>query len=350
MRSQIKVADFGVLPDGRTARLYTITNVHGLTAKLTDFGAIVTELHVPDSKGQFRDVVLGFDTLDGYRGEHPYFGATVGRVANRIAGAEFLLDGKHYALAANDPPNHLHGGCEGFDKKIWQSEISANQAVKFAYTSPDGEEGYPGNLDVVVTMALTDDDELSIDYVAHCDRSTILNLTNHAFFNLGETPDILNHELMISASHYTPTNENSVPTGEVLPVRGTPLDFTSFHLVGARFDKLKPGAQPGYDNNFVVNRAGKGLALAARLFDSLSGRAMEVHTTQPGVQLYTGNFLDGKLVGKSGTAYPKHAGLCLETQHYPDSIHHPQFPTIVLRPGQTYHHTTVHKFTTRQSL
>lgn len=346
MKPGIEISTFGTLPDGRKVRLYTITNRAGLVAKVIEYGTILTEMHVPDRGGDLRDVVLGFDELEGYLGVHPYFGATVGRVANRIAGAEFMLEGKHFRLAANNGPNALHGGLEGFDKKLWRSEQVGDREVKFGYRSPDGEEGYPGNLDVEITMTLTDDNELSIDYVAHTDRSTIINLTNHSYFNLSSRPDVLDHEMMISAAHYTPSDAASVPTGEVRAVKGTPMDFTTPQRIGARFGELK-GEQPGYDTNYVINRAGKGLALAARVFDPETGRGMEVHTTQPGMQFYTANFFDGSLVGKRGIAYPKHAGFCLETQHYPDSIHHHDFPSVILRPGQTYHHTTVHKFISR---
>jgi len=346
MKPGVEISSFGTMPDGRPVELYTLTNQNGLVAKITNFGTIIQELHVPDRQGRLGDVVLGFDRLEPYLGGHPYFGATVGRVANRIANGRFTLDGKHYTLAVNNGPNHLHGGRIGFDKALWQAQPGEGVSVKFSHTSPDGDEGYPGALKVEITMSLSDANEFSIDYVAHCDQSTIINLTNHSFFNLAGGGDILGHQLMLSAAYYTPKQPSGVPTGEVLPVKGTLLDFTTLQSVGARFAELG-GDPPGYDHNYVINRAGKGLALAARLYDEGTGRMMEVQTTQPGVQLYTGNYLDGTLTGKGGVVYQRHAALCLETQHYPDSINHHGFPTIVLRPGQAYHHTTVHKFSTR---
>jgi aldose 1-epimerase len=346
MNTNLQVSDFGKLPDGRTARLFTMTNRHGMLAKVTNYGTIITELHVPDRKGNPGDVVLGFDALEPYLKGHPFFGATVGRVANRIAKGKFTLEGVTYELAVNNGPNHLHGGLQGFDKKLWDAQPLESGAVKFSYTSPDGEEAYPGNLSVDVTMSLSDADELTIDYQATTDRGTLINLTNHSFFNLAGAGDILAHDLMVSADFYTAADENLIPTGEVLPVRGTPLDFTTPKPIGSRFDQLR-GPAPGYDHNYVINRAGKGLALAARCYEAGSGRVMEVHTTQPGVQLYTGNFLDGSLVGKRGVVYQRHAGFCLETQHYPDSIHHPEFPSTILRRGQAFHHVTAFKFLTR---
>ncbi len=348
MKTAVEKSSFGALPDGTEVDLYTLTNSNGLAAKITNYGAIITELHVPDAKGALADVVLGFDRLDGYLKGHPYFGATVGRVANRIAGGEFALNGKSYKLAVNEGSTHLHGGIKGFDKVLWKAAPQQGASVKFSYTSPDGEEGYPGTLTVEVTMSLTDANELSIDYTALADQTTIINLTNHSYFNLAGQGqgDILGHELFLSAAEYTPANADRIPTGDVVPVRGTPVDFTSPAPIGSRISQLA-NTPLGYDHNCVINRAGKGLALAARVYEPKTGRLMEVHTTQPGVQFYTGNFLDGTLTGKGGAVYRQHTGFCLETQHYPDSVHHPDFPSIILHPGQNYHHTTVHKFSTR---
>jgi len=315
-----------------------------MVAKITNYGTIITELHAPDRQGKNQDVVLGFDHLEPYLTKHPYFGATVGRVANRIAKGRFELDGKTHTLAINDGPNHLHGGLKGFDKMRWKAEPQAGAAVKFTYTSPDGEEGYPGALAVSVTMTLTEANELRIDYLATADQPTPVNLTNHSYFNLAGSGDVLGHELWIAADHYTPVDETRIPTGEIKSVKGTPMDFTSPQPIGSRFVQLhvKP---VGYDNNFVLNSGGKGLALAARVREPKSGRVLETYTTQPGVQLYTSNFLDGSLTGKQGFAYRQHCAFCLETQHFADSVNHPNFPSVILRPGQTYSHATVYKFT-----
>ncbi len=345
MNPSIQKSAFGALPDGTAVDLYTLTNSQGLSAKITNYGTIITELHVPDRNGNSGDVVLGFDNLQQYLKGHPFFGCTVGRVANRIAKGKFTLDGKTYNLAINNGPNHLHGGLKGFDKMVWQAEPQTGASVRFTYTSPDGEEGYPGTLQVAVTMTLTEANELSIDYTAKTDRSTPVNLTNHSYFNLASSGDILGHQLMLSAEYYTPTDTELIPTGEIKSVRGTPMDFTGPQPIGSRFSQLQSNPV-GYDTNYVINRAGKGLALAARVYDAKTGRTMEVHTTQPGVQLYTGNFLDG-LVGKGGTVYRQHTGFCLETQHYPDSVHHHSFPSVILHPAQAFHHVTVHKFGSR---
>lgn len=347
MNAKTEKTGFGQLPDGSAADLYTLTNAHGLIAKITNYGTIITELHVPDRTGALGDVVLGFDNLEQYLKGHPYFGCTVGRVANRIGKGRFVLDGKTYTLAVNNGPNHLHGGVRGFDKALWQAQPLESASVKFAYTSPDGEEGYPGTLKVEVTISLTDANELVLDYQATTDKSTIINLTNHSAFNLAGEGDVLGHELMISAAYYTPADANSIPTGELAPVRGTPMDFTAPRPIGARWSEMQTTNPPGYDHNYVINRAGKGLALAARAYEPRTGRTMETQTTQPGVQFYTGNYLDGSLTGKRGVVYNRHSGFCLETQHYPDAINHPGFPSITLRPGQLYHHTTVYKFSTR---
>jgi aldose 1-epimerase len=345
MKPKVDTSSFGKLPDGTPVQLFTLTNAAGLVAKVADYGTIITELHVPDRSGRNGDIVLGFDSLEKYLKGHPYFGCTVGRVANRIAKGRFTLDGKTYTLAVNNGPNHLHGGLKGFDKVVWKAQPQQGTAVQFTYTSADGEEGYPGKLDVTVQIALTDKNELAIDYTAVCDKATPVNLTNHSYFNLASEGDVLSHELVIAADQFTPKDDTSVPSGEIKSVRGTPMDFTQPHAVGSRFDEMK-GDPVGYDHNFVLNGGGKSLALAARVFEPKSGRVMQVFTTQPGIQLYTSNYLDGSLTGKRGQVYRRYSGLCLETQHFPDSVNHPQFPSVILRPGETYRQTTVHKFTT----
>ena len=339
----IQRSDFGRLPDGRTPSLFSLTNPNGLIARISNYGTILTELHVPDRQGRLADVVLGFDNLDQYLQGHPYFGCTVGRVANRIAQGKFSLDGQLYSLALNNGPNHLHGGLKGFDKVLWHAEPQPRQSVKFTYASADGEEGYPGRLEVTVVITLTDSDELRIDYTALTDRPTPVNLTNHSYFNLAGSGDILNHELMLAADGYTPTDATLIPTGEIKAVQRTPMDFRAPEPIGSRIAQLE-GDEPGYDSNYVINGGGSSLTLAARVLEPGSGRVMEVRTTQPGVQLYTANYLDGSLTGKRGFVYQRHTGFCLETQHYPDSVNRPNFPSCILRPGQTYRHSTVHKF------
>jgi aldose 1-epimerase len=346
MKSTVHTPNFGKLPDGTAADLFTLTNANGLIAKVTNYGAIITELHVPDRQGKLGDVVLGFDHLAPYLHRHPYFGATVGRVANRIAKAQFTLDGQTCKLAANNGPNHLHGGLKGFDKVMWKAQPMPGAAVKFTYTSADGEEGYPGKLEVAVVMALTDANDLRIDYTATTDKPTPVNLTNHSYFNLAGEGTVLAHELTLAADYYTPVDGGLIPTGEIAAVKGTPMDFTSPQPIGARFSQL-PGNESGYDHNFVLRGGGKSLAPAARVFEPKSGRVMEALTTEPGVQLYTANFLDGSLTGKRGVVYRQHSAFCLETQHYPDSVNQPKFPSTILRPGQTYRHTTVYRFSTK---
>ena len=327
-------------------KAFTLTNANGLVAKVADYGTIITELHVPDRQGKLGDIVLGFDNLDQYLKGHPFFGCTVGRVANRIANARFTLDDKTYTLAAKNGPNHLHGGLKGFDKMVWKAEPQAGAAVRFSYTSPDGEEGYPGTLAVVVTMTLTDANELRLDYTATTDKPTPVNLTNHSYFNLAGEGDVLAHELMIAADYYTASDSALMPTGEIKPVKDTPMDFTTPQPIGSRFAQLHTNPL-GYDDNYVLSAGGRGLALAARVYELRSGRVMEVHTTQPGVQFYTANFLNGSLTGKRGVVYQQYCALCLETQHFPDSVNQPKFPSVILRPGQTYRHTTIHKFSTQ---
>ena len=338
---------FGKTPDGTPVELYVLKN-GSLMVKVMTYGAIVTEIDAPDRDGKPADVVLGFDNLEGYLGGHPYFGAAVGRVANRVANAKFSLDGKDYTLAVNNGPNSLHGGTKGFDKVVWKAEElpGPDPAVRFTYNSPDGEEGYPGNLDVAVTYTVTKANELRIDYKATTDKATPVNLTNHSYFNLGgpASGSILDHELTLAADKYTPANETLVPTGKLAPVEGTPLDFTKPTPIGQRIKEIK--AEPvGYDHNFVVRDGGGRLAFAAKVKDPKSGRVLQVFTTEPGVQFYTGNFLDGSLTGIGGK-YIRHGGFCLETQHFPDSPNHPKFPTSELKPGETYHETTIFTFST----
>jgi len=351
MKPSIQKTVFGKTKDGAAVDLFTLTNSNGMKAKIMTYGAILTELHVPDRQGKLDDVVLGFDDLESYLKGHPHFGATTGRVANRIAKGKFTLDGKEYTLAVNNGPNSLHGGLKGFDKVVWKAEpkeAPEAAAVQLTYVSPDGEEGYPGNLTTVVTYTLTDQNEIRIDYKATTDKATPVNLTNHSYFNLAgpQSGDILGHELMLEADEYTPADDTLIPTGEIRSVKGTPLDFTKPATIGSRIAQVadKTG---GYDHNFVIRGKGKSLALAARTYEPKTGRVMEMYTTEPGVQLYTGNFLDGKLKGKGGVVYQKHQAFCLEAQHFPDSVNQPKFPSVILRPGQTYTQTTAYKFSTK---
>jgi aldose 1-epimerase len=337
---------FGKTPDGQEVELYTLTNPNGLKARITTFGAILVSLEVPDKNGKLDDITLGFDTLEGYIKEHPYFGATVGRYANRIGGAKFKLNGIEYQLAANNGPNHLHGGTRGFDKVVWTAEETTaerNQAyVKLTYSSKDGEEGYPGNLKCTVTYTLTKDDELKINYEAQTDKNTVINLTNHTYWNLAGqgNGDILGHELMLNADKYTPVDEGLIPTGEIKSVKDSPMDFTKPMLIGSRIAQV----EGGYDHNYVLNSGGGTLALCAKVYESTSGRIMEIYTVEPGVQFYTGNFLDGSITGKADKVYKKNFGFCLETQHFPDSPNNPDFPSVVLKPGDKYSTVTIHKF------
>jgi len=346
----VKKEAFGRLADGTAVDIYTLTNKAGIEARITTYGAILVSLKLPDRNGAFADVNLGFDGLEGYLGTHPYFGAIIGRYGNRIAKARFTLDGVAYALPPNNNGNTLHGGIRGFDKVVWAAEPvrSADGAgVKLVYLSKDGEEGFPGNLSVTVVYTLTDANELRIDYEAVTDRKTPVNLTNHAYWNLkGEgRGDVLGHVLRLEADGITAVDSaaNLIPTGEIAPVAGTPFEFTSPHAIGERIAKV----EGGYDHNFVLRSGGGTLALAARVEEPESGRVLEIWTDQPGIQLYTGNFLDGTVVGKGGKAYGKHFAFCLETQHFPDSPNHPNFPSTILEPGQTYRTTTVHKFSVK---
>jgi len=337
---------FGQLDDGRQVDIYTLTNANGVKARVMNLGATLVSVEVPDKDGNTADVVLGFDTPAEYPEKSPYFGCTTGRCANRIAKGKFTLDGTKYTLAVNNGDNHLHGGLVGFDKVIWQAaEVNAEDgsAVEFTYLSVDGEEGYPGNLSVTVTYKLTEDNELSIAYKATTDKPTILNLTNHTYWNLAghNSGDVLGHEMMINADRYTVVDEGSIPTGELRDVAGTEMDFTSPQAIGARIGEI-PGDPGGYDHNYVLNGAG-GLSLCAKVTEPVSGRVMEVYTTEPGVQLYVGNYLDG-IAGKNGANYTIRTGLCLECQHFPDSPNQEGFPTTVLRQGEEYKQITVHKF------
>jgi len=349
-QAQVSKQSFGTA-DGQNVDLYTLKNRNGMEAKITNYGGIVVSLTAPDKNRKFDDVVLGFNDLDSYLKGHPYFGAAIGRYGNRIAKGRFTLNGVEYKLAVNNGENHLHGGLKGFDKVIWtaqEQKSAAGPAVKLTYLSKDGEEGYPGNLSVTIVYTLTNKNELRIDYTASTDKDTVLNLTHHSYFNLaGEgNGDILNHRLMLNASRFTPTDAGSIPTGELRNVVGTPFDFLKPTALGARinqdYEQLKLGN--GYDHNYVVNGRMGTLRLAARVTEPTSGRAMEVWTTEPGVQLYTGNFLDGTLTGKSGKVYQRRYGFCLETQHYPDSPNKPTFPTTTLKKGATLHSTTIYRF------
>jgi aldose 1-epimerase len=350
MAGDIDKMGFGKTPDGTPVELYVLKNGQ-LSVKIMTYGATITAIDAPDKNGKFDDVVLGFDSLEGYLGKHPYFGATVGRVANRIAKGKFTLNGQEYTLARNDGPNTLHGGLKGFDKVVWKAEevqSADGPSVKMTYRSKDGEEGYPGNLDVSVQFTVTDKNELKIDYTATTDKATPINLSNHSYFNLGgrTAESILGHELTLAAENYTPVDETLIPTGEIAPVAGTPLDFTKPTAIGARIKEMK-GEPGGYDHNVVLTSGGKTLSLGVSVYEPKTGRLMEMFTTEPGVQFYTGNFLDGTITGKHGIVYRKHHGFCLEAQHFPDSIHHPNFPNAVLEPGQTYHQSTVYKFSTK---
>ncbi len=343
-------APYGTLADGTVVESFTLTNPSGMSVSAITYGAIITSLQVPDRSGKLEDVVLGFDSLDGYLKGTAYFGAVIGRYGNRIGGAKFALDGQTYPLAANNGPNSLHGGLKGFDKVVWQGEPferDGNAGVVFTYTSPDGEEGFPGTLSVQVTYTLTGKNELAIDYRATTDKPTVVNLTQHSYFNLrGDgSGDVLGHELIIDADRYSNVDKDLIPLDDPVTVAGTPFDFRTSTAIGARIDaddeQLRLGS--GYDHNYAINRSGPGLVRAARVVEPKSGRTMEVFTTEPGVQLYTANHLDG-VRGKAGHVYNKRNAFCLETQHYPDSPNKPSFPSTTLRPGETYESRTVYAF------
>lgn len=341
---KIDTSEFGTTPEGQKVSLYTLTNASGNVVQLTNYGAIITKVEVPDRDGKKANLMLGFPTLEGYLGRHPYFGATVGRYANRIAGGKFSIDGKTYTLVTNNGPNHLHGGTVGFDKKVWSAETKQTEnalQVTFRTTSPDGEEGYPGSLDVTAEYSWSNDNELQFSFSATTDKATVVNLTNHGYWNLAGagSGDVLDTELKLFCDRYLAVDDTLIPTGQIASVEGTPLDFRQTHKLGERIDMLPQ--TKGYDHCFVVNGQPGTLRPAARAVDPKSGRVMEVFTTQPGVQLYTGNHLGG---GPSAGGFKQHEGFCLETQHYPDSPNKPEFPTTLLKPGQQYRETTMHKF------
>lgn len=348
---QVSRKDFGQTPDGKQVYLFTLRNPHGAEAHISNYGGIVTSLKVPDRSGHLDDVVLGYDNLADYIKETPYFGALIGRYGNRIARGKFTLDGKEYSLATNNYPNALHGGTKGFDKVVWEPTILTGPegaGLKLTYLSKDGEEGYPGNLSVTVVYTLTDDNALKVEYTATTDKDTVVNLTQHSYFNLACKDSILNHLVMIPADKFTPVDSTLIPTGELRPVEGTPFDFRKPTAIGARInqddEQLKFGK--GYDHNWVINKPMGQYGLMARVTEPTTGRVMEVFSTEPGLQFYSGNFLDGTLKGKGGRVYEFRSGFCMEPQHYPDSPNKPEFPTVVLKPGQTYHNTIVYKFST----
>ncbi len=348
---------FGETEDGQNVSLYTFANQNNVTVKIMTYGGIVTSIVVPDKEDNFEDIALGFNSLDKYLSGHPYFGAIVGRYGNRIASGKFTIDGEEYSLAANNGPNALHGGEEGFDKKVWNAKIIKDSnlpVLELAYTSEHGEEGYPGELKCRVLYSLNNENELKIEYFAETDRATPVNLTNHSYFNLHgheNMESIEGHMLMLNAAAFTPVDETLIPTGEIRPVTGTPFDFTEMTRIGKRINagnqQIEYGG--GYDHNFVLNKESKGeVSFGGRVHEPDSGRMLEFHTTQPGVQFYTGNFLDGTLEGKKGVIYKKRYGFCLETQHFPNSPNQPEFPSTILRPSETYHHTTIYTFKVKE--
>jgi len=349
-RRAVARAPYGNTRDGRAVEMYTLTNGNGLEMRVITYGGIITSLKVPDRTGQLGDIVLGFESLEGYLKDPPYFGAIVGRYGNRIAKGQFTLNGTTYKLATNNGPNHLHGGLKGFDKVVWNGvpgDSPEGVSITLTRTSADGEEGYPGALQASVRYTLTDKNELVVDYRATTDKATPVNLTQHSYFNLAaDRSDILGHELTIHASRYTPVDDTLIPTGELAPVDGTPFDFRNPTPIGARISadnvQLKNGR--GYDHNWVLDRTGAGLQPAVRVVDPKSGRTLDIATTEPGIQFYSGNFLDGTITGKGGRVYRNRGGLCLETQHYPDSPNHSSFPSTILQPGQTYSSQTVFTF------
>ncbi|AMY08008.1 Aldose 1-epimerase precursor [Luteitalea pratensis] len=347
-------SSFGTLPGGQAVEAFTMTNAHGMEVKAITLGGIITSLKVPDKAGQLGDVVLGFDTLEGYLGKSPFFGTIVGRYGNRIGKGTFTIDGTKYTLPINNGENHLHGGPQGFDKANWKAEPferGDSVGVVFTHTSPDGDMGYPGTVQAKVTYTLTNDNTLRIDYEATTDKATPINLTQHTYFNLAGAGngDVLGHQLQIAADRYTPVDKGLIPTGELATVEGTPFDFRTATAIGARISADHPqiAIGGGYDHNMVFARTGTSLERVARVYEPTTGRTLDVATTQPGTQFYTGNFLDGTITGKGGKVYPKRSGFCLETQHFPDSPNKPQFPSAILRPGQTYRQSTAFTFGTR---
>lgn len=354
VESLVSQEPFGSMQDGQNVTLYTLKNKNGIEMGVINYGGIITTLKTPDKEDNYEDIVLGYDSLEEYIQNNPYFGAIIGRFGNRIADAKFSLDGKEYQLAANDGSNHLHGGIKGFDKVYWDIEVldSVNEpSLKLSYLSPDGEEGYPGNLTVEVIYTLTNDDELKIDYKAETDKKTVLNLTQHTYFNLSGNPsqDILDHMLTINADTFLPVNDKLIPTGELKSVEGTPFDFTTSTVIGARINDENTQIQygGGYDHCWVLNTEGNLEELAASAYDSTSGRVMEVYTTEPAIQFYSGNFLNGNNVGKGDIAYGKRSAFCLETQHFPDAPNQKDFPSVELNPGDTYKTTTIYKFSVK---
>ena len=348
--AHVDKAEFGKMPDGTIVEAYTLYNRQGASAKVITYGATLTELHVPDKNGKMGDVVLGFDNLEGYLGQHPYFGGTIGRYGNRIAKGKFALDGKEYQLFLNNGPNSLHGGQVGFNRRVWKAEELKDKdgaAVRFSYLSKDGEENYPGNLNVSVTYTLTNTDELKLQYSAETDKDTVLNITNHSYFNLSgtDTGNILKYILYINADKYTPVDSTLIPTGEIASVAGTPLDFLKPTAIGARIGELKEIG--GYDHNYALNGKAGTLRVAAKVTDPDSGREMEVLTTEPGVQFYSAIGLNGSIKGKGGVGYEKYGAICLETQHFPDSPNHPNFLSAVLKPGTKFYSETIYKFTAK---
>jgi aldose 1-epimerase len=353
VKANVTRAPFGAAPDGVNVELFTMTNAGGMQVQATNYGGTVTSIKVRDRSGALGDVALGFPSMEGYHDNSPYLGVIVGRYANRIANAQFKLEGRTYKLPANDGPNTLHGGVRAFDKVVWKAEPferPGEAGVELTHVSPDGNEGFPGTLSARVTYTLTDRNEFVIDYHATTDKISVVNLTQHTYFNLageGSGP-VLAHQLTLNADRYTPVDSKLIPTGELANVHGTPFDFRTAHAIGERINaghrQLKLGK--GYDHNFVINRQNDELVLAARVEEPTTGRVLEVHTTEPGVQLYTGNHLDGKLVGKAGKPYGERTGFCLETQHFPDSPNKPSFPSTTLKPGEEYKSRTVYAFST----
>jgi aldose 1-epimerase len=348
--AHVDKAEFGKLPDGTAIEAYTLHNSQGASAKIITYGATLTELHVPDKSGKMGDVVLGFDNIEGYLGQHPYFGGTIGRYGNRIAKGKFTLDGKEYDLFLNNGPNSLHGGQVGFNRRVWKAEELKDKdgaAVRFSYLSKDGEENYPGNLSVSVTYTLTNTNELKLQYSAETDKDSVLNITNHSYFNLSgtDTGNILKYVLYINADKYTPVDSTLIPTGELAAVAGTPLDFLKPTVIGARIGELKEIG--GYDHNYALNGKPGTLRVAAKVTDPESGREMEVLTTEPGVQFYSSIGLNGSIKGKGGVGYEKYGAICLETQHFPDSPNRPNFPSTELKPGTKFHSETIYKFSAK---
>ncbi len=349
----IRREPFGVTRDGTPVELYTLHNRQGAEARISNYGGLVVALKMPDRHGQFGDIVLSYDHLADYLKDSPYFGALVGRYGNRIARGKFTLDGREYTLATNNYPNALHGGLKGFDKVVWTASVLTTPegpGLKLQYVSKDGEEGYPGTLSVTAVYQLTEDNSLRLDFTATTDKDTVVNLTHHGYFNLAGKGDILGHGVMIPASRFTPVDSTLIPTGELRPVEGTPFDFRQPTAIGARIGQDDPQLKfgNGYDMNWVVDKAPGQLGLMARVTEPTSGRVMEVISTEPGLQFYTGNFLDGSNQGKGGWVYQFRNGFCMEPQHFPDSPNHPNFPSVVLRPGEVYHNTIIYHFSVQQ--